>query len=525
VLKEVIIPAIEKEVNEGKSFAPLRQVYSGMLLATWYKKALKESILGKVYADQGKVRGIDQDPGINQEIYAQYVQAFRQGVFNMIREDVDRYTNEVIPRKYFSGGLKNDFAQALAYEPSRENAAPVILRSVTDTDHVSARFDHAQGAGDVTTRNLATRLMARVSNRPVYMLRRTGLLVIGWQSLYETLHRFSGLVLESREYGQEGPLVDFLSGIQRIDVERRTIRREEMDRALTNGAAAFNALMQGGLFEERDGTTGMIAHGVDIAGIIRDRIEERSWQDVYEFVTDAYRVRFVYEDGYEAVSNQDLYERILANWARDIFHERKSSELLMDLIRASLPAEAEGELLFPLVPESPKRVVIPAWDQESRGEFLARLRKIRAWSGVVDIYGVRGERDFFRAYREVESGRVIVESYDEDEAMAVSLPRPDREGASFQGLAQDSAMSMPPQGIARDLVSYVTSHGRITHVDQAMKGGVDLNVSNLDLQIRRDGQGILLPVHQQDLENIRINGLVPVILDIRPASGVAGLVI
>jgi hypothetical protein len=140
VLKEVIIPAIEKEVNEGKSFAPLRQVYSGMLLATWYKKALKESILGKVYADQGKVRGIDQDPGINQEIYAQYVQAFRQGVFNMIREDVDRYTNEVIPRKYFSGGLKNDFAQVMT-SGAAELAEEVAAVRAGGTDVVVTRVD------------------------------------------------------------------------------------------------------------------------------------------------------------------------------------------------------------------------------------------------------------------------------------------------------------------------------------------------------------------------------------------------
>ncbi len=107
VIKEVILPALEKEVNEGAGFAPLRQVYSGMLLATWYKRSLKETILGKLYADQGKVKGIDQDPKANEEIYNKYVEGFKKGVFNMIKEDVDRYTKEVVPRKYFSGGFTN----------------------------------------------------------------------------------------------------------------------------------------------------------------------------------------------------------------------------------------------------------------------------------------------------------------------------------------------------------------------------------------------------------------------------------
>ncbi|MBF0619842.1 MAG: hypothetical protein HQL19_06705 [Candidatus Omnitrophica bacterium] len=106
ILREVIIPALEKEVNEGKNFAPLRQVYSGMLLATWYKRTLKESILNRVYGDHSRVKGIDQDPARKRQIYGQYVQAFHKGVFNMIREDMDRYSGEIIPKKYFSGGTR-----------------------------------------------------------------------------------------------------------------------------------------------------------------------------------------------------------------------------------------------------------------------------------------------------------------------------------------------------------------------------------------------------------------------------------
>ena len=84
-----------------------------MLLATWYKRALKESILGQLYADRGKVRGVDQDPKNNQEIYGKYVEAFKRGVFNMIKEDTDMYTQEVIPRKYFSGGTVNGYPKVL----------------------------------------------------------------------------------------------------------------------------------------------------------------------------------------------------------------------------------------------------------------------------------------------------------------------------------------------------------------------------------------------------------------------------
>lgn len=104
-IKDIILPALEKEVNEGKNFAQLRQVFSGMILASWYKQALKESLLGKVYADKAKVKGVDQDPKTNEAIYQQYLAAFKKGVYNYIKEDANKYSNQVIPRKYFAGGM------------------------------------------------------------------------------------------------------------------------------------------------------------------------------------------------------------------------------------------------------------------------------------------------------------------------------------------------------------------------------------------------------------------------------------
>ena len=54
--------------------------------------------------------------------------------------------------------------------------------------------------------------------------------------------------------------------------------------------------------------------------------------------------------------------------------------------------------------------------------------------------------------------------------------------------------------------------------DAAATGGIDFARSNLDLQIRRDGAGVVLPVSQQNLENIKIDGLVPEILSVQPAA-------
>ena len=85
IVREIIIPVIEKEVNEGKNFATLRQILYSLVLAQWYKSALKDSILNKVYSDQNKMSGVDvSDPANREKIYAQYMAAYKKGVFNYI---------------------------------------------------------------------------------------------------------------------------------------------------------------------------------------------------------------------------------------------------------------------------------------------------------------------------------------------------------------------------------------------------------------------------------------------------------
>ena len=56
-------------------------------------------------------------------------------------------------------------------------------------------------------------------------------------------------------------------------------------------------------------------------------------------------------------------------------------------------------------------------------------------------------------------------------------------------------------------------------LDSAMsvtKGGIDLNDNYLQLNIRRDGNGVPLPIEMQDPAMSNIRGLTPVILEISP---------
>ena len=84
----------------------MRQVYNSLILATWYKENVKQSLINKVYSDQKKIKGIDiEDKNVREKIYRQYLEAFKKGVYDYIKEDYNPQTEELIPRKYFSGGM------------------------------------------------------------------------------------------------------------------------------------------------------------------------------------------------------------------------------------------------------------------------------------------------------------------------------------------------------------------------------------------------------------------------------------
>ena len=111
IIREIVLPELTREVNENKNFAQLRQVYSSLILATWYKKKIKDSILAEVYADQRKTLGLSYKNDDVKAIYARYLQAFKKGVFNYIKDSgvppmaSEPSLEQSVPRKYFSGGF------------------------------------------------------------------------------------------------------------------------------------------------------------------------------------------------------------------------------------------------------------------------------------------------------------------------------------------------------------------------------------------------------------------------------------
>ena len=100
-----IVNDIKKEVNAGCNFSLTRKIFYSLILARWYKSAVKDSLINDAYSDKGKLSGLEEDDIYADSIYEQYVKAFKRGVFNYIREDKDYKTGEMVPKQYFSGGI------------------------------------------------------------------------------------------------------------------------------------------------------------------------------------------------------------------------------------------------------------------------------------------------------------------------------------------------------------------------------------------------------------------------------------
>ncbi|MBF0512170.1 MAG: hypothetical protein HQL13_07590, partial [Candidatus Omnitrophica bacterium] len=108
IFKDIILPVIDREINEGKNFERIRQIFNAIILAKWYRQKAMGHTIAHVYFNSKKTAGIDiRDKKETAKIYARYVQAFKKGSFNFIEEDFDPLTKTRIPRKYFSGGLCN----------------------------------------------------------------------------------------------------------------------------------------------------------------------------------------------------------------------------------------------------------------------------------------------------------------------------------------------------------------------------------------------------------------------------------
>jgi len=106
--RQHVLPSINTEINQGKNFAQLRQIYNAVVLGLWFKNKFKESFY-KNYFNRETTQGIDTaDPQAKEKIYNLYVEAFKNGVYNYVKKDQTQNRFGAIKinrRQYFCGGV------------------------------------------------------------------------------------------------------------------------------------------------------------------------------------------------------------------------------------------------------------------------------------------------------------------------------------------------------------------------------------------------------------------------------------
>lgn len=158
IFRKVILPTIEKEVNECSNFRLLRQMYSALILSAWYKKEFKDNKNAREIINIGPknlrvrmgnirptnksdkptlqdiqsqsnsrntpnivldriVHGIDHvnpsDEAFtineNREYYQKYVKLFKEGIFRCARAELDVLMEGTTRRVYVSGAMDFSF--------------------------------------------------------------------------------------------------------------------------------------------------------------------------------------------------------------------------------------------------------------------------------------------------------------------------------------------------------------------------------------------------------------------------------
>jgi len=557
IVREIILPELEKEVNTDKNFAILRQVYSGMILATWYKHALKESLLGKVYANQAKVRGVDQNPLNNQIIYQQYLKAFKKGVFNYIREDKDPYPfspklgDQPIARKYFSGGMR-DFASITQGGPSSVFVPGTVL-VFSDKAAISPRvqekidFDFSQGQIDRATialnPNTHQPFDAAMVGDSIKVLRES----LGFS--IEQLAQRIGVhtsVIESVENGMVFPsdqLIESigaglgLSSVQVAYLKEMAKERKEkittqkpLEPARSKGVVVKRTMIlqqdenTGGHAEISSGETDtrqfakMIKDGREAEGLTQAELAQKIGR------ATAYISQIETPNGDKYPSSETAYqlgkelgwsEERIATAQRQL--ESEKIRLRLKRLQRKSMLRKDQEVSGPEIVLDPnvslERVTRQYGEMLQKGREAAKLspEELAERLGVSSAYIYQIESpngDKLPSSEFIDRTGRVLRWNKEYTARIRELLEAEKTGVKLKRLE-----------IRIKHLAEVSSQ-RKEDDDEAMSspGGIDMNSANLAMMIiKRDGKGVPLPLSQQDMAQLNhIQGFDPEILKIIP---------
>ena len=101
----ILLPEIKRIVNQGRDFAPLRQMVHSLIVAQWFKLKFADYLFS-FYYNAGNVSGIDKgNPLLKEDVFKRYAESFARGSYDVVRKERDPYSGRLAKRRYFNGGV------------------------------------------------------------------------------------------------------------------------------------------------------------------------------------------------------------------------------------------------------------------------------------------------------------------------------------------------------------------------------------------------------------------------------------
>ncbi|MCX7661989.1 MAG: hypothetical protein N2Z79_04835, partial [Candidatus Omnitrophica bacterium] len=105
LMRELIIPKLNKLINTSKKYASLRQVYYSLILAQWFKARFygRGGLYSWLINRRDLTNLTTQETWSVQEYFKQYQKSFKEGEYNLKEPRLTSFGTVI--RNYFSGGI------------------------------------------------------------------------------------------------------------------------------------------------------------------------------------------------------------------------------------------------------------------------------------------------------------------------------------------------------------------------------------------------------------------------------------